>query len=79
MRQVQSCPPTLFGTAAEHAGLGVSCSLREPEGPQLGTRHGETHLTPGYHGSRCGWEGSNFKGTILGFHLAEEPGWIMTC
>lgn len=49
MRQVQSCPPSLFGTAAEHAGLSVSCSFREPEGPQLGTRHGETHLTPGYH------------------------------
>lgn len=51
MRQVQSCLPAMFGTAAEHAGLvfGIFCSLREPEGPQLGTRHGETYLIPGYH------------------------------
>lgn len=26
-----------------------SCRLREPEGPQLGTGPGETHLPQGYH------------------------------
>lgn len=27
MRQVQSCPPTLFGPAVEHAGLDIPCQV----------------------------------------------------
>lgn len=65
----------MLGPASEHAGLGIPFEVPIGTGSLKGFdwRPDLERLT----GHQVTMRRSNFKGTILGFLLAEEPGWIV--